>query len=57
MLKAVSGSTITDYSADGDIITTIYDNGVEVKTNMAEKTIEFNGQLIQLAGKGGISGS
>lgn len=57
LLKAVSGSTITDYSADGDIITTVYDNGIEVITDMAEKTIEYNGKLIQLEGKGGISGS
>ena len=55
MLKEVSGCTITDYSTDGDIITTVYDNGTEVKTNMAEKTIEYNGKLIQLAGKGGVS--
>ncbi len=51
MLKAVSGCTITDYSADGDIITTVYDNGTEVVTDMKNKTIEYNGNMIQLGGK------
>jgi hypothetical protein len=51
MLKAVSGCTITDYSTDGDIITTVYDNGTEVVTDMKNKTIEYNGNMIRFGGK------
>lgn len=51
VLRAVSGSNMTDYHTDGDIITAVYSNGTEVRADMLNKTIEYNGRLISLAGK------
>lgn len=51
-------STITDYDVenDGNNITTTYSNGSVVKVDFEARTIEFNGQVIDLAEaeKGGI---
>ncbi|MBP3380140.1 MAG: hypothetical protein J6K77_04690 [Ruminococcus sp.] len=51
-------STITGYTVEngGDLITTEYSNGTVVQVDLAAKTIEFNGRLIELdsAEEGGI---
>lgn len=57
LLASVSDSFIADYSTDGNMITTTYENGTVVRVDLDKKTIEYGGRLIDLseyAGEGGI---
>ena len=57
IISNVSDSTITGYSKDGDLITTTYSNGTVVKVDFKAKTINFNGEIIDVekyAEEGGI---
>ena len=59
ILSDVSTSTITGYKTenDGSLITTTYSNGTVVKVDLKNKTIDFNGSLIDVeeyAEEGGI---
>lgn len=47
----VAEASITGYDVenDGNIITTTYSNGSVVRVDLKAKTLEFNGQVIQLA--------
>ncbi|MBR6386033.1 MAG: hypothetical protein IKS03_07965 [Ruminococcus sp.] len=59
VLENVSDSTITGYKAenDGKYITTSYSNGTVTKVDFEEKTIDFNGKIIDLKdydNKGGV---
>jgi len=57
ILKDVSGSTFTGYESDNGVVTASYSNGTVVKVDFNNKTIDFNGQLIDVekyAEEGGI---
>ncbi len=58
LLDSVSDSTITGYdvSDDGSLITTTFSNGTVVKTDLVNKTVEYGGNKLSLAGEeeGGI---
>ena len=43
MLEQVSDSFMTGYEKDGDIITTEYSNGITVVTDLAERTVKWDG--------------
>ena len=51
VLSSVSDSFITDYKIenDGSFVTTTYSNGTVVKVDFEKKTIDFNGELIDVA--------
>ncbi|WP_028519377.1 DUF5696 domain-containing protein [Ruminococcus flavefaciens] len=48
MLEQVSDSFITGYERDGDIITTDYSNGITVTTDLGERTVTWDGGIIDL---------
>lgn len=50
LLSDVSGSVITDYEVRGGVISSAFSNGTRVQVDMAAKTINFNGEVISLAG-------
>lgn len=54
IISDVSGSCITSYQKDGNIITAEYDSGTVIKADLANYTIEHNGRLYQLDMEGGI---
>lgn len=57
LLSDISTSTITDYKKDGSKIIAAYSNGTVVEADFTDKTICYNGKLIDLgeeAEKGGI---
>lgn len=57
ILSDVSSCTITDYSVDGDVITTTYSDGTVIVTDLAEKSITANGityALADIAKEGGF---
>lgn len=46
LFEDISGSTITDYKSDGNIITTSYSNGTVTIVNLDKQTVNFNGTEI-----------
>ncbi|EWM52783.1 DUF5696 domain-containing protein [Ruminococcus flavefaciens] len=50
MLASVSDSFITDYTRDGNTITTVYSNGTETVTDLDECTVSWQGGVIDLNG-------
>lgn len=48
LLSDVSDSTITGYEISGDVIISEFSNGTVVRADMEKKTIEFNGETIDL---------
>jgi hypothetical protein len=50
MLRRVSDSFITDYRRNGDVITTIYSNGVKVVTDLEKKVVKWEGKTASFDG-------
>ena len=48
MLEQVSDSFMTGYERDGNIITTDYSNGITVTTDLGERTVSWDGGVIDL---------
>ena len=44
IMRAVSGAHIISRKQEGDIITTVYSNGVQTETDLAEGAVTLNGQ-------------
>ncbi len=55
VLRKVSDSFIEDYSVDGDIITSEYENGTVIKVDMKNRTIDCGAVHIELSEEGGDS--
>ncbi len=49
ILAGVSDQLITDYTRDGDVSVTVYENGTEIIVNYEEETITVNGTEYRLA--------
>jgi hypothetical protein len=48
ILGDVSGSTITGYETDGDVITTTFSNGTVLVTNLSDRTVSKNGTVYDI---------
>ncbi len=48
LLSKVSACYITDYKADGDVVTTVYSDGTRVVTDFEKMTVRWDGGFISL---------